>query len=274
MSGQILVFSDLENYPGAYPSVDGYDFAEKMKKQAESFGASFSAEKVTALDKIDKKFTIQTEKNTYTSHAVIIATGAKHRTLDIPGETEFAGKGVSYCATCDGPFFRGKKIIVVGGGDAACDEASYLANLSPHVTIIHRKDRFRAQKAVARRVLHNPHIKVLFNTVVLEINGDSKVTSVTTQNVLTKKAEALEADAVFIFVGLLPHTDLVQTVKKDETGYIVTNEQMETSVKGLFCAGDVRAKPFRQVITAVSDGAVAARCAATYIEELNDEAYE
>jgi thioredoxin reductase (NADPH) len=203
--------------------------------------------------------------------------------LDIPGEKEFFGRGVSYCATCDGPFFKKKKVFVVGGGDAACDEAQYLSHLTNQVILIHRREKFRAQKALADRVLHNPNIQVRFNTVMKEIKagpGTKKVGSVvlgSTQGVAQGTTEE-SADAVFIFTGTIPQTSLVSGVsgvkaELDEAGYIVTDQRMATSVPGLFAVGDVRTTPFRQVITAAGDGAIAAHCAAAYIDSLKGEAY-
>jgi len=210
----------------------------------------------------------------FTAPTLLLATGAEHRKLGIPGEKEFAGRGVSYCATCDGPFFRNKNIIVVGGGDSACDEASYLATLSPHVTIVHRKSQFRAQKAVADRVLHNKNITTRFNATVSEIRGDKKVTSVVLADSVTGAQSELPADGVFIFVGMIPRTSLFQTVPVDENGYIKTDEDMHTIIPGLFAAGDVRSKSFRQVVTACADGAIAAHEAAKYIRERNNEVYK
>ncbi|MEW5817461.1 MAG: FAD-dependent oxidoreductase, partial [Spirochaetota bacterium] len=189
------------------------------------------------------------------------------------GEKEFTGKGVSYCATCDGPFFKNKKILVVGGGDAACDEAGFLANLTETVVIVHRRDRFRAQRALAERILNNPHIQVRFNTVLKEIKGKTKVEKVVLSR--TDKDETYEEpfDAVFIFIGSVPQTRLIPDIAKDEGGYIITNQRMETEIPGLYAAGDVRSTPFRQIVVASGEGAVAAHCAAQYIDALRGEAY-
>jgi len=276
--GQALYIDALENYPGIAPDKSGFDFSEDLRQQAENFGAKLLAEEVKTLNKEGGLFTAALANGkTLKSPAVIIATGAKHRTLDIPGEKEFSGRGVSYCATCDGPFFKGKKIFVVGGGDTACVEAQYLSHLSNQVILIHRREKFRAQKALADRVLHNPNIKVRFNTVMKEIRGSGKVTSV----LLEEKGASGEesADAVFIFTGIVPQTSLVSgangnlKAELDETGYIITDQKMATSVPGLFAAGDVRTTPFRQVVTAAADGAVAAHCAASYIDSLKGEVY-
>jgi thioredoxin reductase (NADPH) len=268
----------LENYPGNVERKDdqgnvcagprsGFEFAQDLHGQAEAFGASFLYETVRGLKKEGDYFTVVLSSGKH-ARAVIIATGATHRNLDIPGEQQFFGRGVSHCATCDGAFFKNKKIFVVGGGDAACDDAQYLSRLSPQVVLIHRRDRFRAQKALAQRVLQNPNIEVRFNTIMKEIKGEQKLSSV----VLEHEGAVYEepADAVFIFAGTIPQSSLVSAggikAELDEAGYIVTNQNMATSVPGLFAAGDVRSGTFRQVVVAAGEGAVAAHNAAEYIE--------
>ena len=273
-SSQAFNINKLENYPGLYPAVSGPDFMDAMKTQAISFGANFRIASINSIDKIGETFTLKTDSETFKSNTVLIATGAEHRKLGIPGETELEGRGVSYCATCDGPFFRNKRIIVIGGGDAACDEATYLSTLSKDVTIIHRKASFRAQKAVADRILTNDSIKKVFNTVVKEIKGSEKVEAVVVENTMTGETSEIGADGVFIFVGMIPRSDLVDMLPKDDGGYIITNEKMETPVKGLYCAGDIRSKSFRQVVTATADGAIAADSAGKYIRELKGEIYK
>jgi len=280
--GQANLIDKLENYPGILEPVSGYDFSVNMKKQAVLFGAEFVSGKVTGLGRKANTFIVPLESSgeepvTYEARTVLLATGAQHRFLGVPGETDYTGKGVSYCATCDGPFFRNKHIVVVGGGDAACDEAGFLAHLTDRVTMIHRKDRFRAQKALAERTINNPHIKVLFNTVLKEIHGTAgaagKVTSALIENAETGISEELACDAVFIFIGMDPRTELASLAKKDEGGYLITDEHMQTSIRGLFAAGDIRSKPFRQIVTAASDGAIAAHSTAACIDEQRCEAY-
>jgi thioredoxin reductase (NADPH) len=282
--GQALLIDVLENYPGIAPGKTGFEFSEDLHRQAESFGAKFLTEEAAALNKEGEIFTISLGNGgTRTARTVILATGAKHRKLGIPGENELYGRGVSYCATCDGPFFKNKRIFVVGGGDAACDEAQYLSRLTNQVILIHRRERFRAQKALADRVLHNPNISVRFNTVMKEIradkSGSKKVGSVILETQGKPGIFEEDADAVFIFTGTVPQTSLVSGVngslraEMDETGYIITDQRMAASVPGLFAAGDVRAAPFRQVVTAAGDGAAAAHCAAAYIDSLRGEAY-
>ncbi|HWP69357.1 MAG TPA: thioredoxin-disulfide reductase [Rectinemataceae bacterium] len=271
--GQTLLIDMLENYPGILDPVCGYDLAETMRTQAERFGAEFLSTSVEKVEKQGTGFAVRTSDGVIKAEAVIVATGAKHRRLNAPGEEEFIGKGVSYCATCDGPFFKGKRILVVGGGDSACDEAMYLSKLSDKVVMIHRKDRFRAQKSLAERVLNNPAIKVVFNTVATKISGDKKVESITLRNTATGEIHDEPFDAIFVFVGSDPNTSMVPDVAKDETGSIITDDRMASSVPGLFAAGDVRVSPFRQIITACSDGAIAAHAASQYIDEMRGAAY-
>lgn len=262
--GQVLQISDLENYPGVFPAVDGATYMMTMQKQAESFGAKIVQAQVLSIDKTGGSFLVKTKKASYEATCLCIATGAIHRNLEVPGEKELSGRGVSYCATCDGPFFRNKKIVVVGGGDSACSEAIYLSTISGDVSIIHRRDKFRAQQAVIDKMLE-AGVKPVYDSVVKSINGQGRVQSVTIENVKTGEQSELSTDAVFIFTGMLPQTDLVEMLPKDPSGYILTDENMETSVPGLFAAGDVRSKPFRQVVTAVSDGAIAAHVASERI---------
>jgi len=272
--GQALLIADLENYPGFPEPVNGFQFSMDMHKQAQKFGAEFLTASVKSLKKVGGLFEIETSKETVIAKAVVLATGAKHRHLDVPGEEEFGGRGVSYCATCDGPFFKNKRMLVVGGGDAACDEANYLSKLTDKVVMVHRRDRFRAQKAVADKVMNNPNIEVRFNTVVKEIKGnETKVNKVILAKTDSDEIFEEDFDAVFVFVGSIPQTQLAPDVKKDEAGYILTDEHMESSMKGLFAIGDVRNTPFRQLITAASDGAIAAHSASNYIDDLKGEAY-
>lgn len=272
--GQALLIDKLENYPGLPEAVDGYSWSEAMRSQAENFGAVFMSASVVSIQALPGSFTVETTEGAIQAKAVIVATGAKHRHLDVPGEEQFAGRGVSYCATCDGPFFKGKRMVVVGGGDSACDEAMFLSKFASEILMVHRKDRFRAQKSVAARVLSNPKIEVRFDTVVDEIRGTKAVESLRLRNLKTGATSEESASAVFIFVGSIPQTGaLPAEVQLDETGSILTNDRMETNVPGLFAAGDVRATPFRQVVTAVSDGAIAAHAASQYIDLIEGKAY-
>ncbi|MDR3337895.1 MAG: FAD-dependent oxidoreductase [Treponema sp.] len=277
--GQALNIDKLENYPGIAPDKSGFDFGEDLRRQAENFGARFLNDSVMSLEKAENLYSVTLGNGKkLLAPSVIIASGTRRRTLDIPGEKEFYGRGVSYCATCDGPFFKGKKIFVVGGGDAACDEAQYLSRLSTNIVLIHRRDRFRSQKALAERVLKNANIEVRFNTRVLEIKGEKLVTGALLESGAQGEAQKNyeeDAAAVFIFVGTVPQTLFASGLglKTDENGYIITDQTMRTGAPGLFAAGDVRATPFRQVVVAAAEGAIAAHAAASYIDERKGEFY-
>jgi thioredoxin reductase (NADPH) len=273
--GQALVIDDLENYPGFPEKISGFEFSQKFQDQATQFGATILSATVNSLKKDGDMFTVSTSQGDYTTYAVILATGAKHRKLNIPGEKEYSGKGVSYCATCDGPFFRGKKMLVVGGGDAACDEALFLAKLTDNLVMIHRRDRFRAQKSLAERVHKHSNIEVRFNHELKKIEGDgTRVNSVVLYNNIENKTYEEHFDAVFVFIGSIPQTALVPEAEKDEGGYVITDQTMLSSIQGLYAVGDVRSTPFRQLVVAAGEGAVASHSAANYIDELQGQAYE
>ncbi|MCG8453134.1 MAG: thioredoxin-disulfide reductase [Spirochaetales bacterium] len=271
--GAVLLISDMENYPGFPEPVNGYEFSDKMRGQTENFGAQFQSATATGLRKEGDIYTVETTDGEYTAYTVVLSTGAKHKHLGVPGEEEFSGRGVSYCATCDGPFFKNKKMLVVGGGDSACDEASYLANLTDRVVMIHRRDRFRAQKVLADRVKANPSIDVRFNHTLERIEGEGKVNKVVLKRTDTGETYEEEMDAVFVFIGAIPQTQLANDLAKDEGGYLITDQNMETSSTGLFVVGDVRSTPFRQVVVACGEGAVAAHVAAARIDDIKGEAY-
>lgn len=273
--GQTLIVDELENYPGFDEPISGFELSDKFAKQAERFGAVIHYGSVDqVVHNEDGTFTVNTSEGTFTVPVVIISTGAKRRELGVPGEKEYQGKGVSYCATCDGPFFKNKRILVVGGGDSACGESLFLSKLSGDIVIVHRKDRFRAQRSIAGMVEHDEHIDVRFMHTVNEIKGDGKrVVSVSLHDAENNKDYEEQFDAVFIFIGADPRTQLVPFAETDESGYLVTNELMRTDVPGLFAVGDVRNTPFRQVVTAASDGSIAAHAAAEYIDELKGQAY-
>ncbi|MGI6432322.1 MAG: thioredoxin-disulfide reductase [Sphaerochaetaceae bacterium] len=273
--GQTLIVDELENYPGFDEPISGFELADKFAKQAERFGAVIHFANVDAINHNgDGSFNVQTSDGTFTVPVVIIATGAKRRELGIPGELEHQGKGVSYCATCDGPFFKGKKILVVGGGDSACDESLFLSKLTTQVVVVHRKERFRAQKQIAQMVEHNENIETRFFHQVRKILGDGdKVTGALLYDSANDKEYEESFDAVFIFIGADPRTRLVPYAQTDEAGYLITDELMQTSVAGLYAVGDVRNTPFRQVVTAAADGAIAAHAASKYMDELKGQAY-
>ena len=275
--GQCNLISDLENYPGFPTPITGEEFTERFQSQARAFGARFEYGEVSRILPHGRRYLIEMEDRRWEATTVIVATGAIHRTLGVAGEGAFTGRGVSYCATCDGPMFAGKRILVVGGGDAACDEATFLAKLTDRVVMVHRRDHFRAQAALARRVLDAPSITVRFNTEIDEIiggPGEFGIDVVREVRLRDNRADTVSVepfDAVFVFIGSTPQTDLVPFVTRDESGYVVTNERMESSSPGLYAVGDVRVTPFRQLVVAAADGAIAAHAAAQRIDTLAAE---
>jgi len=274
--GQCLIIDNLENYPGFPDPLPGIELSQKFEEQARNFGAEIQTSSVQSVSKWGKLFTVDTDNGPLTSPTVIVATGAKHKKLGIPGEEEFSGRGVSYCATCDGPFFKGKRMLVAGGGDAACDEAMFLAKLTDQVIMVHRRDRFRAQRALAERTLNNPNIEVRWNTEAKVIRGDGKVGEVVLWRNDKEEDYTEKVEVIFVFIGSIPQTQIVKAldVRMDEAGYIVTNQRMETSVPGLYAVGDVRSTPFRQLVVAAGEGAIAAHAASQHIDELRGEAYD
>jgi thioredoxin reductase (NADPH) len=238
-----------------------------MEEQAKRFGMEVVSQEVVEVKQEGEKKVVKTDESTYLCETLIICTGTEYRKLGVPGEKEFAGKGVSYCATCDGAFFKDSQIIVVGGGDSALTEALYLTKFVKELTIIHRRDALRGTKIYQERVFANPKIKLLWNSVIQEIKGDSIVRSALIKNVKTGEVTEISIEGVFLFVGLSPRTQFLKgLVNLDEAGYIITDENGETSVKGIFAAGDCRKKLLRQVATAVGDGAMVAFAAEKYLE--------
>jgi len=265
--GQMTTTEMIENYPGFPQGVTGEELSRLMEEQAKRFGMETVTEEVVKVSLEEEMKVIQTYESTYYCEALVICTGTEYRKLGVPGEKEFAGKGVSYCATCDGAFFRDSQIVVVGGGDSALTEALFLTKFAKELTIIHRRDALRGTKIYQERVFANPKIKFLWNSVVQEIKGDSVVRSIVVKNVKSGETKEYATDGAFLFVGLVPRTQFLKgVVQMDGGGYILTNEDCETSVKGIFAAGDCRKKLLRQVATAVGDGATAAFAAEKYLE--------
>lgn len=267
--GQIVNTEEIENYPG-YGNINGAELAEKMFEHATSFGAKYlfgNVEKV--IDHGDYKEVICGER-TYEAKAVIVATGAAPSKLGAPGEAELVGKGVSYCALCDGAFFRDREVVVVGGGNAALEEAIFLAKLASKVTLIHRRDELRGAKILQDRAFANDKIEFLLSVVVREILGEDGVTGVMVEDLKTGEQRELATDGVFVYVGTEPNTDFVKDLGiTDERGNIITDPNLATSVPGIFAAGDVRQKLLRQVVTATADGSIAAVSAQQYLEGTN-----
>ena len=267
VGGQILLTGEIENYPGFPEPVDGPELAALYEKQAARFGVEFEYDTVTSLDVAGAVKRVVCEDGAYTSKAVIIASGGEHNKLGVPGEVEFWGKGVSYCATCDGNFFRGMDVAVIGGGDAAMDEGLYLTRMTSKVTVVHRRDALRASKILQRRAFDNPKMEFVWDTVVEKIEGNGEVDAMTLKNLKTGEASRVPVQGVFIFIGFHPVNDFMQgAVELDNAGHVVANLQMETSVPGVFAAGDVRQFSDRQLANAVGDGVAAALAAYRYIE--------
>ncbi|MCX6826483.1 MAG: thioredoxin-disulfide reductase [candidate division Zixibacteria bacterium] len=269
--GQITNTEEVEDYPG-FDRIAGADLAMKMTEHAKRFGLEIISDEVAEIyTEANSRVIVTASGVIYRAKAVIISTGGSPNHLNVPGEKEFAGKGVSYCAICDGAFFKNQVIAVAGGGDAAVEEGIYLTKFASKVYIIHRRNELRAQKIIQKRAFNNPKIQLLLETVVESINGDTKVRSLSLRNVKTGAGSTLEAGAIFIFVGFVPNSNLTrEPLNKDKNGYIVTNDRMETSIGGIFACGDVRSQLVRQITNAVGDGTTAAMAAEKYIEELND----
>lgn len=268
--GQISSTAFVENYPGSIENPTGMGLSERMEEQAKKYAeVVFDNVKEVNLDGEIK--TVKTDSNEYQAKVIIISTGARHRNLDVPGEKEFANRGVSYCATCDGPFYQGLDIYVVGGGDSALEEANYLTRYGKSVTIIHRRDEFRASGVVVDNVKNNPKIKFEYDSVVKEIRGDKEVDELVLENVKTKEEKIIKNEdgspiGVFIFVGNIAQTEIFEGKIKMENGYIITDEDMKTDIEGVFAVGDTRKKTVRQAVTAASDGCIAAVVANRYLE--------
>lgn len=265
--GQINVTDEIENWTGVIHA-SGAELADTFRKHAEHFKAEFRETDVKGITVVGGRKVIHTDGDEIEAEAVIIATGASFKKLGAPGEKEFTGRGVSYCAVCDGAFFEDQEIAVIGGGNTAVEEAVYLTQFASKVTIIHRRDSFRADRLAIERAMSNPKIEVIWNTVVEEISGEDMVEKLVLKNVRTGETSDLPVSGVFVFAGMDPNISFMQgLVDSVGSGWIVTNERMETNVEGIFAAGDVRDKYLRQVITAAGDGATAAMAASAYISE-------
>lgn len=265
--GQMTTTEMIENYPGFPQGITGDELGRLMEEQAKRFGLNLINQEVLEVRLEGEKKIVRTYESEYISKTLIISSGTEYRRLGIPGEETFIGKGVSFCATCDGAFFKDSRIVVVGGGDSALTEAIFLTKFAKEVTIIHRRDALRATKIYQDRALANPKIKFLWNSVVREVKGDKMVQSIVVKNVKNGELKEFETEGVFLFVGLSPRTQFLKNiVEMDKEGYILTNGNGETSVRGIFAAGDCRKKLLRQISTAVGDGAAAAFAAEKFLE--------
>jgi thioredoxin reductase (NADPH) len=264
--GQVALNDLIENYPGFADGISGLELAQEMAKQAARFGAEIQTAEVHSIE-IERPFRILTSGEAYQAKAVLIATGCSPRRLGVPGEKEYYTRGVSYCATCDGPLFAGKSLLIVGGGNTAIDDALYLANLAADVTVVHRRDKLRADLILQERAFANPKIDFLWSHVVTEIKGNESAEAVTVRHVETGEAQEVATGGVFIAIGEIPQTGfLPEQVHKDDSGYVLAKDTFETTVPGIFVAGDVRAGAYRQIAAAVGEGVMAYRNIWNYLE--------
>jgi thioredoxin reductase (NADPH) len=268
LGGQVSLTHIIENYPGFPEGVGGAQLGELMQKQAERFGATVEFESANSVDLSQRPFRVVGDNGQYLADTLIVATGARPNHLEIAGESELTGRGVSYCATCDGWFFKDKWVFVVGGGDSALEEGLFLTRYAKTVTIIHRRDELRASPVLQKRALSHPKVKFIWNTILTEVLGQEAVEAIRTQDLATGEQKVLPAEGVFIFIGHTPNTQMFRgQLEMDDLGYILTNVQMETSVPGVFAAGEVSDPHFRQVVTSAGMGAAAAIQATHFLEK-------
>ena len=269
LGGQPSNYLELENYPG-FQVIGGYDLMEKFEEHADKFGVKkFPMQEIQTVDLKNKS--LVTNEYEFKAKTIIIATGAQPMKLGVPGEKEFVGRGVSYCAVCDGAFYKNKVVAVVGGGNAAVEEAMYLTKFADKVYVIHRRNELRADKIVQERAFKNDKIEFIWDSVVKEIKGDNLVNTAVLENVKTKETSNLSVNGVFPYIGMTPNVENISgQLQQDARGFIVTDETMATSVEGVFAIGDVRTTPLRQVITAAADGAIGAVYAVKYLESLKE----
>ena len=266
--GQLMLTSEVENFPGFSNGIQGPELMQEMRKQAERFGAEIIDEDVDSVDFEHLPFKLVTDGKVHTAKSVIVATGSSAKWLGLPSEERLRGRGVSSCATCDGYFFREKRVVVVGGGDTAVEEALFLTKYATQVTLVHRRDSLRASKIMQNRAMTNPKIKFIWNSVVEEITGEGKVEGVRIRNVKTNAASMLPCDGLFVAIGHQPNTNAFGgQIELDEKGYVVSRNGTQTSVDGVFVAGDVHDYKYRQAATAAGEGCKAAMDALNYLEE-------
>lgn len=267
--GQVLTTDWVENYPGFPDGISGFELMDRMKGQAEKFGLEIRSEEVSRLEFREDRKLVVTSRETYETRALILATGASWKKLGVEGESNLMGRGVSYCATCDGPFYRDQPVAVIGGGDTAVEESLFLTRFASKIYHVHRRDELRAVKLLQERAMAEEKIEFVWDTVPLRILGADGVEGIELRNVKNGETSRREVQGVFIFIGTIPNTELVQgLVTLDDAGFVITDDEMETSVPGVFAAGDMRSKTFRQISTAVGEGAAAAHGAEKYVEDL------
>ena len=268
--GQIATTTEVENYPGFPNGLQGPELTEQMKQQAERFGTRLEYDEVIEVNLKHKPIVLKTHSTTYETKSLIVATGASPRKLGVPGEQELTGRGVSYCATCDGFFFRGKEIIVVGGGDSALQEGLFLTKFGSHVTVVHRRDQLRAGPALIEKAQRNEKMSFLWNKVVTQVNGNGAVKQITLKDTLTGETNEARVDGLFVYIGHLPNTSLFKgQLEMDHEGYLVVDPYLHTSVPGVFAAGEVHDKRFRQAIVSAGFGCMAALETEKYLSSLD-----
>jgi thioredoxin reductase (NADPH) len=266
--GQLMLTSGVENYPGFSNGIQGPELMQEMRKQAMRFGAEISDEDVESIDLGSRPFKLKAGGDQHTAKAVIIATGSSAKWLGLPSEEKLRGRGISSCATCDGYFFRGKRVVVVGGGDTAIEEALFLTKFATQVVVVHRRDTLRASKIMQKRAMTNDKIKFIWNSIVEDVLGHDKVESVKLRNLKTGEVSIMPSDGVFVAIGFQPNTSLFEgQIELDEKGYVISKQGTKTSVEGVFVAGDVHDHKYRQAVTAAGEGCKAAMDALAYLEE-------
>ena len=264
--GQVLNTYEVDNYPGL-PGINGFDMGMKFREHADRLEVPFASDEITKIEKTEGGYLLIGGEDTYEATALIVATGATHRKLGLDKEEDLVGRGVSYCATCDGAFFRGRDTVVVGGGDVAVEDAIFLARLCRKVYVVHRRDELRAAKSLQARLLSLGNVEMVWDSVAKELTGEDMVDGLVVTNVKTGEERRLEVDGVFVAVGILPNTELTRELADhDQGGYLIAGEDGMTSAPGLFAAGDLRTKPLRQIVTAVSDGANCVTSVERYLE--------
>jgi thioredoxin reductase (NADPH) len=267
VGGNAAIADWIDNYPGFPRGIMGQELMDHFREQAERFGAEIRNEAVVQIAETPEGKRVTTAEGEYVARALIIATGARRRELQVEGEQQFLGRGVSYCATCDGAFFRGAPVAVVGGGESALKEALYLAEIASKVYLVHRREGFRASRDTVEKLLNNPRIEKKLNRVVKKVEGDSLMNRLVLEDVQSRQEESLEVEGLFVSIGLVAGAEFTGGLLEMQEGYIVTDENMHTSVAGIFAAGDIRAKHLRQIATAVGDGALAGMAVSDYLLE-------
>ncbi|HWP96243.1 MAG TPA: thioredoxin-disulfide reductase [Syntrophomonadaceae bacterium] len=267
LGGNAALTDLIDNYPGFPFGIQGRELMENFWRQAERFGAELKIEVVVGLEKRTTDILVRTDQGEYTARSVIIAGGARRRELEVPGEKDFLGRGVSYCATCDGAFFHGSPVAVVGGGDTAIKEALYLADIASKVYLIHRRDQFTANPVSMEKLLANPQVEIKKNMIIRRVEGQSLMNNLVLENVLTRETENLPVEGLFVSIGLISAGDFLQGLLDTREGYIRTDENLQTSIPGIFAAGDIRWKKARQVATAVGEGALAGIAVTEFLKE-------